>query len=80
MKRTAYNYSLVKSARLKGQTIEWIRIWYKKAARGYKYRFYPVILTYSNKAGYFLEKRFKTFRELRQYLRRFDEIAYFPVN
>lgn len=68
MKRTAYNYILVNSYRQIGKTIEWIRVWFKQSARKYKYRFYPFVLTFTNKLGLYKEKRFKDIDSLNQYL------------
>lgn len=68
MKKTAYTYTLINSYRETGKTIEWIRIWFKQSAKGYKYKFYPIILTYTNKVGLYVEKKFKSFQCLKDYL------------
>ena len=68
-KRTAYTYKLLNYYFEKGGVIEHIRLWLKQAATAYKYRFYPLVLTYSNKAGLYIEKKFKSFEALMTYLK-----------
>lgn len=67
-RRNVYRYKLINSYRQLGAKLDWIRIWVKQSVKNYKYRYYPIILTISGKCGEFIEKRFKSFDDLKTYL------------
>lgn len=69
MRRNVYRYKLLTFAREKGSKIEWLRVWVKQSIHNYKYKYYPIILTYSNRFGYFVQKKFKSISHLLEFLK-----------
>lgn len=68
MKKTAYKYKLLQTTRDKTGPITFLRLWWKQTTTRFKYRYYPLILTYSNNAGLYIEKKFKDWTSLKSYL------------
>lgn len=68
MKRNTYNYFLLNTFRNSMERFKFIHVWFKQSSRGYKYHFYPIILTYTNKAGAFIERKFRDILSVREYL------------